>query len=595
QTGVAGRLLAAAGDPTDAAPALPPSPEVLPAATAAEQQQALLVEAEDERLLSIVTEPPPPTPREVGAEGAVPTVVLTARPEPYDLGSLERLGAAERLPDGSWLLSRSVVVMDGAQLRIQEPGGTLRLASGPGGFTSVIAFKGMLTLSGGPDAPLTVTSWNPEAGTADTEIVDGRAYIRAAAGARMELSQLAVTDLGFWSGRTGGLAWTGSSSRTAGGSAAATTVQRSHFGMFLSSAADVTVTDTTLRDNAVDGLLLHRETTGFVGERVTSTGNGRHGVAVSPSAERVTLTEVTAAGNAVNGIRIDGSPLADGPTAGGASTARGAGYTVERSTVRDNAEEGIVAVETGELVLRSNTVGGNRDGIVLRGPAAAPVVTDNSVDAAEFGIAVRDGVRDADVSGNRVGTAVIAIQVADASARVERNEVAAATRYGVSLVGEVTGSSVVDNALAGRGLAAVDLNRVGLTATVLVNGNDETGWTVDVDDVQYWMNYVADHPLVLLWLLILVPPIAIRLWTTRRHRGDGELQHPYRDVALGPAVGSDSTATQMIPTVRRARAQARPASPAGAAPGDPPVAPADRTVALPVTRVTVVSRKGARR
>jgi hypothetical protein len=102
--------------PTDAEDAAPTNE--------AQQRQSALVEAEDDRLFAIVSDrPPSDVPYEVAAAGqAVPTVVLTARSNPYDLPALERLGAAARLPDGSWLLSRSVVVARGAELRIQEPG-----------------------------------------------------------------------------------------------------------------------------------------------------------------------------------------------------------------------------------------------------------------------------------------------------------------------------------------------------------------------------------------------------------------------------------------------------------------------------------------
>lgn len=572
--------------PTDAEDAAPTNE--------AQQRQSALVEAEDDRLFAIVSDrPPSDVPYEVAAAGqAVPTVVLTARSNPYDLPALERLGAAARLPDGSWLLSRSVVVARGAELRIQEPGATLRLASGPRGFATLVAFKGSLTLSGGPDAPLTVTSWDPATSAADAERGDGRAYIRAV-GARMDLTAVHVADLGFWSGRTGGVAWTGSAGAAATGSANHTTIERGHYGIFTSRTKDAVVNDTILRDNELDGLLLHRETSGLVATDVTSTGNGRDGITVTRGAQRITLSQVTASDNAGNGIRIDGSPLAAEATAGGASTAPGRGYTIERSTAAGNTDVGILAVEAGGLVLRDNSVSGNRDGIVLRGGTDRPTVSGNAVDATEFGIAVRSGARDAQVSGNRVGSAVIAIQVTDASAKIHRNEVRAASRYGVSLVGEVTGSSVAANKLAGRGLAALDVNRVGATATVTMSGNDEARWNVDRDELRYWRDYAVDHPLLLLWLLILLLPLAARVWTKRRRRIRDEHAHPYVNVLRGPPVPGNSNVITSIgrpaPTAPR---PPRPVVPPAATPPPPDVT---ETVALPVTRVTVVSGRGARR
>ena len=576
--------------PTDAEDTSAPTTE-------AQHHQATLVEAEDDRLFAIVSDrPPSDVPYEVPAAGqAVSTMVLTPRSQPYDMPSLERLGAASRLPDGSWLLSRSVVVGRGAELRVQEPGATLRMASGPNGFAALVAFKGTLTLSGGPDAPLTVTSWDPAANAADTERNDGRAYLRAV-GARMDLTEVNAADLGFWSGRTGGVAWTGSAGAPATGSANHMRIERGHYGIFTSRVKDVVVNDATLRDNELDGLLLHRETSGVVATDVTSTGNGRDGVTATRGAERITLTEVTAADNKGNGFRIDGSPLAAEATAGGASTAQGAGYTIERSTATGNAEVGILAVEAGGLNVHDNTVSGNRDGIVVRGATERPAITGNTVDATDFGIAVRGGIRNAQVTANRVGSAVIAVQVTDASAAVEQNEVRAASRYAVSLVGEVTGSSVTTNKLGGRGLAALDINRVGVTATVGINANDETRWTVDRDELRYWRDYAADHPLLLLWLLILLLPIAARVWHKRRRRLRDDHVHPYVNVPPGPPVpGNNNVITSIgrpAPVAPRPVPRPGPRPPAPPRPGSEE-APA--TVALPVTRVTVVSGKGARR
>lgn len=576
-----------------------PAPDEQLAPTTAEQdRQAQLVEAEDDRLLSIVGDRPPgDTPYEVGAGRAMPTVVLTARSRPYDLPALERLGAAEEQDDGTWLLTRSVLVGRDAELRIQEPGSTLRLASGPDGFVSLIAFKGALTLSGGPAAPLAVTSWNPVTRAPDADPTDGRAYVRVVGG-RMDLTRVDASALGFWSGRTGGVAWTGSSGEPATGSATESAVSGGHYGIFTSDVTGLTLDATAVRANELDGLLLHRDTDGVTARGVSATGNGRDGIAVAKGARNVTLTGVTAEGNRGNGIRIDGSPLASSATAGGASTAAGSGYTVERSTVTGNGEVGVLATEADGLRLAGNTVSGSRDGIVVRGATERPELDGNRVDAGAFGIAVRHGTVDARLTGNEVGSAVIGIQVLDASADLTRNSVAAASRYGVSLVGEVSGSSVNANRFAGRGLAPVDVNRVALTATADLGANDESGWVTDRDEIRYWLDYASSHPLVLMWLLILLLPITAQLWSRRRNRAEPE--HPYAHAAPRPATARPDPApaprprvapvddpvghTVVITSLRRPapRGPSRPADDVSA------------TAVLPVTRVTVVSGEGAR-
>lgn len=565
--------------------------------------QARTVIAEDDRIYGIVSDTPGGTatsPYEVPAvaPSIVPTVVLTPRAAAYDLPALERLGAAQRQPDGAWMITRSVLVGRDAQLRIEEPGGRLLMASGTAGFASIVAFKGTLVLAGAPGAPLTVTGWDPAAGAADVLVDDGRSYLRSVGG-RMDLREVRATDLGFWSGRTGGVAWTGSAGEPGAGAATATTVERSHYGMFTSRVADLMINGGAVRDNAVDGLLVHRESAGLTVRDLEATGNARHGIAVSAGTQRITLSGVTTSANGGSGIRIDGAALAASASAGGASTEPGRGFTVEASTATGNAEVGILAVGTAGLVLRDNAVSGSPDGIVVRGASVEPQLTGNSVVADGFGIAVRDGVTGARLAGNRVGPALIAVQVADAVALLRDNTVDQAGRYAVSLVGATGGSEVAGNRLGGRGPAAVDVHRVAIGQNVTVGGNDAGAWVVDRDDLQYWSGYVADHPLILLWLLILALPVLAR-WRARRRQAQRGT-HPYAHLPPGPSAGTEAVPWQatLTPVDRVALARAvAGVGPGGrkSRPGHPPVPPhlpAESTTLLPITRVTVVSGDGA--
>ncbi|MDT7614564.1 MAG: hypothetical protein QOF00_2011 [Pseudonocardiales bacterium] len=594
---------------------------------AADTAQSALVAAEDDRLSRVTSgHMSSKTPWLLPAGPRSPaTTVLTARRVPYDLGSLERLGAAEQAPDGSWLLVHSVVVARGAELRIQDPGGTLRMTSGPDGFTSIIAFKGTVTLAGDPTAPLTITSWNPATQAPDTDPSDGRAYIRAV-GSRMDLSRTSLADLGFWSGRTGGLAWTGNSDTTSTGSLAESLVRGGHFGVFTSRATDVALSDSTLEGSELDGLLVHHATTGLTARNVTSTANGRDGFALVSGAQRITLTASTASRNAGDGIRIDGTPR-PGPTPADAltgpvspvgaipgaaipgpatadpqvavpapaaglppapATARGTGFTVERSSVVGNADGGILVQSADGVVLSDNTVAGSMDGIVVRGPSTAPQITGNTVDATAFAIAVRYGVTGAQLHDNTVRSSTVGLHVIDSVANLGTNTVTA-SRYGVSLVGNVDGSSVVANHVGGRGLAAVDTHRVAPAAVADVASNDEDGWVTDRDEIRYWTNYAEDHPLLLLWLLILLVPFAARIWAKRRrkrHAAEENREQPEVPVEPAPA-GEDSGPVLQVPLHVLHDVGAGPEATADE-PDD-----TSATTLLPVTRVTVVSGRGA--
>jgi hypothetical protein len=570
-------LVVLAGAGCTAAPATPAAGPAVPGTEAEtgpvagdvpQDGQARLVDVEDARIYAVSAVAPGSRTAYVApatAPSVVPTAVLPARPLPYGLSDLVELAAARQRPDSDWDLLMSVVVERGATLRIEAPGVALRMASGHAGFTSIVAAKGTVELVGALDNPLTITSWDPTTGAADGDLTDGRSYLRTAGG-RLDLTDVSASDLGFWSGRTGGVAWTGSQTEPSTGRALRTVVRHSHYGMFAARTTDLTIDSGSVRDNELDGLLVHRSSVGVTVRRLEATGNGRNGVTVSAGASRVVLSELSVRSNAVAGVRIDGTPRADPAAPPGTVPDPGRTFTLEHSVLDGNREAGIVADTAAELAVLDNSVAGSPDGIVLRGAGPRQEVRGNTVEASGFGIAVRDGATDTRLIGNTVRTATIAMQVADARADLRDNAVGAARRYGVSLVGASGGTTVAANRLGGHGPSAIDTARVADGSAVQVGANDDTGWVVQRDDSGRFFTYLADHPLLLLWLLILVLPVAAGLWTRHRRR--------LPDPTTGPSPVVDPVA------------EPEPVS-------APPVVDPETTMAMPVTRVTIVSQVDA--
>lgn len=145
------------------------------------------------------------------ATGSAYTLVLTPRRDAYTIRDL--LGLAPqtfvRQPDGGYLLSEHIVVQSGATLNLSSSGGLkLRLASDDDGFVSIVNYGGALNLQGVQGKPVRVSSWNRDTDGADLLTSDGRAYLRSLGG-QVRLKYVELSHLGFWSGRTGGLALTG--------------------------------------------------------------------------------------------------------------------------------------------------------------------------------------------------------------------------------------------------------------------------------------------------------------------------------------------------------------------------------------------------
>ncbi|WP_182113439.1 MULTISPECIES: right-handed parallel beta-helix repeat-containing protein [unclassified Actinotalea] len=143
--------------------------------------------------------------------GSAYTLVLTRRSEPYTLSDLLELAPQTfvREPDGAYLLSENIVVQPGARLVMSNTGPlTIRMASDTDRFVSIVNMGGELEIVGTAASPVTLTSWNRDSGTEDETTQDGRAYVRSVGG-KVTLEGTTFSHLGFWSGRTGGVALTG--------------------------------------------------------------------------------------------------------------------------------------------------------------------------------------------------------------------------------------------------------------------------------------------------------------------------------------------------------------------------------------------------
>ena len=519
------------GTRTDGADRSAPSPRTDPAAAqqalsgVTAQRQSVVLAEEDQRLLTLVASVRPGSGPYVQTLDGVDTLVLTAGGLSYGLPDLVELGAARVEPDGAVLLTEHVFVAPGARLALDAPGTTLRLRSEQYSFTSLVAWKADLTLSGAPGEPLTVTSWDPGAQAPDAGTLDGRAYVRNVSGG-MELRDVVTTDLGFWAGRTSGVAWTGSSSTEATGAVIDSSLRNSHYGAFASQGDGLTVTGSDFSGNTVDGLSLHRSTAETTVEGSSASGNGRHGFSADQGSESVTFTGVAAEGNAAYGISFSGTPLSEGQSAGGASLRAYGQVQVSEGVLRGNGKAGIRVVDGNYVTITDTRVADNTDGILLVDTASPTAVEDTTVSGNQrFGISVSGG--SARVTGNKLSGSETAIRVRNAAVAVTGNSVREATAHAISVVGSADGSSLQDNTIGGRGPSGLDVHRVAEGATVAQSGNDVDGWTQDRDNWVYWTTFIPNHPMLVLWVVVLGVPVflALRARGTRVTPGAS----PYQD------------------------------------------------------------------
>lgn len=511
----------------------------------------------------------------------VSTLVLPARDAAYterDLMALAPLSFVETAP-GVYELSEHIVVLKGATLDLRRPGGMLiNMSSQASGFASIVVAGGNLVVAGTPTEQVQFQARDTQRGQADTDTGDGRAYIRVMGG-YASITNGSFSDLGFWSGVTGGLSLTGTEVASTlglssdgqreipevylaapdtaqtvdpgeplvvdGSSEGETgvdlargaglystgvtawlsglTVNGNAYGLFVSDATSVELQNSSFMNNLVDGVVFHRE---VVNSRVTgveSSDNRGDGFRVTRGSQGVLLDTLEAANNGGNGITIDATPLANGPSATGLPVSSYGGHSVLNSRFTNNGRYGIAVYGGDGIVVRSNTVEGSEFGIMASDVASNISVEENRVESPlKQGIVFRDGV-DGQIWGNVVNGGEIGIYVRDSTAAVARNTIGEVTSHGITMVGAVNGSLIAQNLVDGQGNSPIDTVRA--SGVSVLDNNESPSWVYQ--NITERIIRGVTKPMTLLWTILAVLLI-LTAFRGFRYRGSG-FGNPYHD------------------------------------------------------------------
>jgi hypothetical protein len=507
---------------------------------------AALVAGEDLRLRDLIhhigklvypTVMPPPSSINAGAgalRNNVPTLVLPG-PLSYTATDLQSAGAALPLTGGGYMLVDSVVVGPGATLTIGGAGvPMLLLASAPESFTSIVDWGGTLTLNGvSPTQPMTIMSWDRAANQPAADRGDGRPYIRAVGG-RMDLLNVRVKSLGFWSGRTGGVAWTGINSRPSTGSAESSTFVDNTYGAFVARSTGVQFKNDLFEANELDGLRLHRNATNSIVAFSASARNGGNGFVVSRGAIGNVLRDDLAVNNAENGFLLNGLPLVNGASPSGHTAVASSGTIVQDSDAEGNARTGILVEGGAGTIIQRNIVCGAVTGIAVRAGATSTMVVGNEVRCGgRIALAIGPAVTGTTVDGNLLSNARIGLLIRNsAGVRIINNRFAGISVFGLSVRGTSPGVVGNDNMISGRGFQPVDV-RGGAENPTLISTNT-SGWQHRTS-----LSLVAElryHPILDTWLAILVLIALLTIATRFRKRP----ARPYHYTVPWRPAGSDA-------------------------------------------------------
>jgi hypothetical protein len=440
---------------------------------------------------------------------------------------------------GWYVLTDSILVAPSATLDIR--GGvasTLLLDSTASGFTSLVEWGGTLDISGTAQEPLNIMGWDSVNSQPATDAGYGRPYIRGIGG-QLELSEVRASNLGFWSGRTGGVAWTGISTQPSSGYAVDSTFTGDTYGAFVTGASDVNFSDDLFESNELDGLRLNRNTSYASVTASTAARNGGNGFVVSRGASNDTLLGDEAIHNAGNGFLLDGQPLVSGASPSGGQIDPSSGSVVKGGDSANNGLSGILVEGGVGTVVQDNLVCGASTGIAVRLGASGTSVVGNDVGCGS-GVALEIGpsVIGTTVSGNVLSQANIGILIRNSpGVRIMNNQISTITVFAISVRGTSPGVVGNDNVVAGRGFDPIN-TQSGASTPILLD-TISTGWQRKSNPTV--ISYLRYHPLLTVWLSILT--IVVVCWIAVRLRRRPRL--PYRHVVPWQPRGAEAGAAAL--------------------------------------------------
>ena len=355
------------------------------------------------------------------------------------------------------------------------------------------------------------------------------------------------SDLGFWSGRTGGISITGdvepdraeagpppenpkgqegvpvvnlkpksSADRPASAELSNIEVAGSAFGLFVNDASELTLSDASISDALVDGIVLHRGVRATTLTDVRVDRSRKDGVVISRDATGIRLEDTSVTDNGRNGLTMDGRALALGPDVDGDAITPFGGNAVAGGEFLRNQRYGIEVLGGYGTNVQGAAIGENSVGLVASEAATDVMVEGNTFTGPhEQAVSVRDGATKIMIRNNEVRGSATAVYNRNAQSIIEGNTISEVSKHGITVVGQAAGTVVTGNTISGRGPAALDMDRaVGLVA----EKNVSDGWLVSRSLEAVLAGIFK--PLTVVWMLVvLVILVSIRVRLKSRSRG----------------------------------------------------------------------------
>jgi parallel beta-helix repeat protein len=351
--------------------------------------------------------------------------------------ALAGLGQPDLIVDqggGAWLIKSDVVISPTARLEATSATiSSLRLDSTPDRFpalTRLVADGGHLLIQG-----ISVVSWDTRTGAVDAEHLDGRSYLLAQNGARMDIVDAEVAYLGWAAGEPSGLAWRkrgaeGDPKTGATGSIVRSNIHHNYFGQYSYEAYGLQVLNNEFHHNLFYGFDPHDFSINFVVAYNKVYNNGKHGIIFSRGCEWNWIHNNEVYGNAEHGIMLD----------------RGSNNNKISDNLVYNNRDGIAIFQSSNNLIQNNTLRDNERGVrinasydpndIYDGLATDNTVLGNTIENnAQYGVYLYERADRNTIARNKIaGTGASGVYVRSGANTIEHN-VIRDNGHGVTIIG----------------------------------------------------------------------------------------------------------------------------------------------------------------
>ena len=344
----------------------------------------------------------------IGTQTGVAASEIISLPEVAT--KLAELGQSSRLADlggGVWLLKSGILIQQSARLDVTSPAvAELRLESTLTNFIKIVSERGGYLLVDG----VKIIAWDTTLNAVDQSLTDGRSYLLAQDGGRIDLLRSEVAYLGWGANEISGVAWRKRSNPAdpatgATGIVDGSNIHHNFVGLFAGTAYGLKVLNTQIHSNISLGINVRDDS-----QQIEIGGNNIYA-------------------NASHGIIL---------------TRQSSGNVIRNNQVHENTQEGIVVEQaSNNNTVNDNVIFLNRVGIALS-QVTGSVLQNNQVRNNITGIRL-----DAKYSANSV------VDTVTTNNQVIGNTLEDNTEYGIYLYSRADRNTIRSNTVLRSGIAGI--------------------------------------------------------------------------------------------------------------------------------------------